>query len=1320
MKLFDGIDQINEYLSEAIRNDNVELELIFGSRVGDNPLDKKIFMKLLENCKTQYRMIKESTDLDIRQEYKNNPSNVRATIHGLDNIKKYCKNEKLDEIENIEYVQKQSYNDSNGNPFRPLRDEDFNVRMNLKKEVKLHDRHNYVMTFIRDFGSKKKHYRYKKRFSFETIDKLFRIDLSVIKATQFKRGSYDFAKTFKEANILKNKEIYELEIEYIGWDKSYGQTGVKNIDNLYKIIEQDLVLTQPGMASIGNEYDPLNLGIELGDSSDFETYDFNYDFDSPRYTEEVLVNFRSGKTVRYSESDYEVLIGKFVKITDLYFEDFEVDKKIHKALVEYYKRGVNIGIVTDVFEELNDKGEYNDMILEISIYPGIAGVTKLSVPLYYIYGGNFTVDASAGKIYQGTILNQLKMPDGTVKMVSQLNQGSPELSISSGGGKSSDEKKVSKAKIVKGLLEILEDHVVFISKIIYDTENLMSYKEKREIIDKYKSLTGQRAKYFTFMGPQPVTLTLDDIKINSGKSIIVDYAVTEKADGERYQMFVTNNHGYLINSKMNVIDMNMFLYEIKGDWILDGEYITKDRYNEPMNLFMVFDVYWGYSELLSIAKDKQIHDYQFMSTVPGQTSRLALMKEFFSKIKNEGSLYYLSKQERPIELGMKEYLFGYVTDDYEEEYILPDKKQSKDIFKVSKKILKKDKDNQFPYRIDGLIYLPVKLSVKGSVKGIKKQSISGTWKYNYKWKPPEENSIDFEVKVKKEVHKSKIKDLVIPFPKKISDGSTIIEEYKQVELIVGYKDIEDDNINFCMEILDRTVEKNKNIQLFNVNAEEDERYNTTNILIRDDKMFCLNGDEIKNGDIVEMRFIPEAENGKYWEPMRVRSDKTKPQFFTIANKVWDTIQNPVEESIIVGDYKVKKGDDPYKAEVGKYYVDEENDSLYESNKLRKLHNYIKSKLIGGVCSLDKKPINILDLSCGRGGDISKYINKDTKVNFMLGLDISSNVHEACKRFYKDDNGVQAAFLRADTSKNIKNGECAIIEGNTLDDRKHCETMINIIYNNGKDVPTEYKKIRSKYSNKATKGFDVISSQFSIHYYFENEKTFMGFLENVKDNIKKGGYFIGTCYDGGKIYDHFKEINEMYYNKDSTESTESDSDSESESEPEPNEYKELKYIDTNGNKVFSIEKEYDIDAFEYNPDDTSNIFGNKINVYMDSIGQTIPEYLVNMDYLRDIMEQHGFELVIPDKVNTKYSNLFRKDYFENNYGQFANVIDNLSEINSSDKQFRDYYSEALDMRRIRQNKIYDKKSNKNIVYESVNNNPLIRLSSFNNYFIFKKL
>ena len=57
---------------------------------------------------------------------------------------------------------------------------------------------------------------YKKRFSFYTEDKLFRIDISGIKTNEFKRGKYSLTKTFKESNILYNPENYELEIEFIG------------------------------------------------------------------------------------------------------------------------------------------------------------------------------------------------------------------------------------------------------------------------------------------------------------------------------------------------------------------------------------------------------------------------------------------------------------------------------------------------------------------------------------------------------------------------------------------------------------------------------------------------------------------------------------------------------------------------------------------------------------------------------------------------------------------------------------------------------------------------------------------------------------------------------------------------------------------------------------------------------------------------------------------------------------------------------------------------------------------------------------------------
>ena len=64
MKLFNEGPIIN-YLKEPILNDHLELEVIFGSNVGDNPLDKKTFMRVLEQCKVYYPTLSETTTLDI-------------------------------------------------------------------------------------------------------------------------------------------------------------------------------------------------------------------------------------------------------------------------------------------------------------------------------------------------------------------------------------------------------------------------------------------------------------------------------------------------------------------------------------------------------------------------------------------------------------------------------------------------------------------------------------------------------------------------------------------------------------------------------------------------------------------------------------------------------------------------------------------------------------------------------------------------------------------------------------------------------------------------------------------------------------------------------------------------------------------------------------------------------------------------------------------------------------------------------------------------------------------------------------------------------
>ena len=1325
-----------KYLEEGVKNDNLELELIFGFNPSKNPINKTKFVEILNKCKISYSDQSEITDLDIRIEYKNNSiSSIRSTIHGLDSIKKYCKTDSLEGIDNIDFIEKK-----NNRSFPTLRDEHYNTRFNLKTENSLKKSHHFVRSYLSDFEEKRKHFRYKKRYSFITEDKLFRIDLTVVKSTKYIRNKgHDLQKTFKQANILNNREEYELEIEYIGWNKD---TGIKAIDNLYNSLDEQLILNDPGKVAIGNTYDPLNIGIPVK-SYDITTSveDFEYPSDvSPRNDHDnpkVLMKYTDSST-RYSQEDYRELIGKFTKIKRKYFEENDIDERVADTIDEYHRRGINIAIINNIYEEIDEEtGDYSDTKVEVSLYPGISGITKLNVPIKYLYGGYFSIE---DKI----IKSKYKLEDdqvGDFKLKLELDQEydqgptySPGSPLSGGGSYETMNGGANKIQEVRddltnALSNILEKNVIFLTKIIQNTDEIISYRLKEEIIEKYKKVTGQRAGYFKLIGPQPKTLNMELINVDNPDSIIIDYAVTEKADGERYQLFIHNNQGYLINNKMNLIKTGTYFKWVSGDWILDGEYITKDKFNSPIKKFMVFDVYWcGLKNLQSAPA----HTFPFVSRDPSwdDASRSEILKKFKSLI-NRTDVFevegtgesvniesVISEVDNPIEVDVKNYEYGY-TSISEEDKINPSKLSKDDInkiFKSSKNILQMEKDGKFQYRIDGLIFLPIRLSVNGSVEGFQSKKIDGTWPLNYKWKPEHENTIDFQINIKKELIRGKLVESEFPYVKYDNYGQKQISKYKQVELIVGYDEKKDRTIDYCMKILkDENSENNKQTtQLFNINSDEDEKYNIINIPLTDGKLLCDNfdKDEIKDGDILEMRFNREATNSMYWEPIRVRSDKIRPQFFEIANDVWGTIINPVTEKHITGGKISKDKIDP--EITGKYYVNNENNLLTESNKLRKLHNYIKSKLISGVLSTSKSKMKVLDLSCGRGGDINKYINNvKTNVSLLVGIDISSNIHEACLRFYDDKDKCKGVFIRGDTSKNILDGNVADVDGGDKKDKKHTETMLSILYNKKSKIPEEYKVIKDRYLGLASNGFDIISSQFSMHYYFKNSKTFNGFITNLVENTTKGGYFIGTCYDGNKIFDFFekrKETMDKYKaienegisssEEDTTDEEEDTTDEEGvyDVKNDPNRYQ---YKDVVGNIVFSVEKKYVIEDFDYNDEDTSNIFGNEIDVYMDSIGQSITEYLVNFEYFINIMKKNGFELTVPP-VKGNHT-IFRKDYFDNGLGRFENVINKLEEINQSDNEFRKYYKEAIKMSP-----------------GDYTVNPLSTLSSFNNYFIFKKV
>ena len=127
----------------------------------------------------------------------------------------------------------------------------------------------------------------------------------------------------------------------------------------------------------------------------------------------------------------------------------------------------------------------------------------------------------------------------------------------------------------------------------------------------------------------------------------------------------------------------------------------------------------------------------------------------------------------------------------------------------------------------------------------------------------------------------------------------------------------------------------------------------------------------------------------------------------------------------------------------------------------------------------------MDLSIGRGGDIQKYLETHN-VSFLLAIDISSNINEACKRFYRINNkDCKPVIVRGDTSKNIKNLEYCDEDGSTKGDKEHCEIMTNIVYGKETPIPKKYMEIRQKYFGIAVGGFDIISSQFSLHLQFHD-------------------------------------------------------------------------------------------------------------------------------------------------------------------------------------------------------------------------------------------
>ena len=656
---------------------------------------------------------------------------------------------------------------------------------------------------------------------------------------------------------------------------------------------------------------------------------------------------------------------------------------------------------------------------------------------------------------------------------------------------------------IKNIKNIKSKQKDIIQNLIKETNNvkmvldfnfhLLSNTESKQIIDSYNNLLNNKNKNLYSMNVFTIQTEnlLDDV--------IIDYSVTDKADGEHYAFYIKNKKIYLISSNLKVKYTNIELKNSNYDnTILDGELIFLKN---KKFLFNSFDILYY--------KNKDIRNEINLQ------NRIKLIDELI--INNFNESIKLPKYEDKYEINKLmtyhlDSMVKYLTNlnsliNNNDKYIISRKYymfttglSNTEIFKYATLLYnnyKNGKLSKWPYYLDGIIFTPMTQKYTNILSQQKKKI--------YKWKPPHDNTIDFYFK--EELFNNKSINIIDN-----SDPEKEINKlYKIGNLYVG-------NIN-------NNVEEP-------ILFKEDENLHICKIELQDGLMKDIEGNIIQSDTVIECYY--DSEMG--WIPLRTRYDKTYMvqqykkkygNFKIVAESNWKSIQdnntidilNNLANDKIYNNMVIKLKN---KLNLGEITKSKQKDTYYKkkvnlAKYMRNFHNYIKSIMIYKYCHNK----SVLDIGAGRGGDVMKFYH--SKVKYVLGLDVDA---------YELDSTTDGPKSRVMTLKNkfpnfplmeFSLGDAGL-EFNLENQQKNLKFKDNDI------------RLYNKYFNSSKK-FEVFNCQFMIHFVFKSDNTLNNFCKNINNYLAKDGYLLITTLDGDILHNLFKKHNgiiESYYTDDSNE------------------------------------------------------------------------------------------------------------------------------------------------------------------------------------------
>jgi hypothetical protein len=754
---------------------------------------------------------------------------------------------------------------------------------------------------------------------------------------------------------------------------------------------------------------------------------------------------------------------------------------------------------------------------------------------------------------------------------------------------------------IRGIGEILraiQKNTLLIRKSIRD-----------RVLAGYAALNGAPS----FRGPAPRALHRKNMisTITEGEpNIRTGYNVTDKADGLRCLGYC-NDKGELF-----LIDMGMTVFRTGlrntgcANSLVDGEWVTADKEGKAINHYLLFDIFKSPGGV-------EVSTLPF--AVLGKEEEDSRYKELSSWIQiwTEGKTEVITKhvtEETKLQVSMK--LFRFAMAD-----------EPTAIFEAASIVL----NTTQIYYTDGLIFTPNTLPLPPKDED--------AFKEQFKWKPSHDNTIDFLINFEK--------DPVTPSVDKVTigihpdTGETV--RFKTMRLYVGSrKDIVFDDpratILDMLPLPDKYKKKGKqNVYkpiLFNPEDHPDTLANTCYRLAvvdeesREDMTTTeITNEPIQDRSVVEMRYDLTQPPGWRWIPIRVRHDKTErlqravsqggPIYRTLnsentANDTWDCIHDPITESMI------RKGtDQPTPVEIAKMRGDKESliskvyydrtaseQDLLLVKGMRNFHNwYIKGDILYESVLRDggKGPggKTLIDFACGKGADINNW--RFGRAAFVLGVDMAGdNIIDPGNGVYKRYLNTLIKYGRSttplmvfaigDSSKPIITGEA----GATPEERD----ILRSVFGQPPEGPVP-KLISTEASSMLKGGANVGVCMFAIHYFFKDKDTLDGFIKNVSDCIAPGGYFIGCCFDGDRVFNLLRSV-EAGQSR----------------------------LGMNGEtKLWSIRKEYERDELT----DSDESVGLAIDVEFITIGTEHREYLVPFRLLKRKMAEIGFELLTTDET-----------------------------------------------------------------------------------------